>query len=670
MARLTPEARRVKELRKLINAYNTAYYDRDEPLVSDAAYDACTRELRELEARFPELDTNTSPTHRVNGQANAGFHKIQHLAQLQSLRDVFNFSDVSDWYGPVSSETVTVEDKVDGLSLAVTYKDGLFDSAATRGDGFTGEDVTANVSAMDSVPKQLPGAARRSIVIVRCEVYMPFAVFERLNQEQERLGKPLFKNVRNAAAGSLRVSDPDITRRRGLRAIAFNVLYADGQPDIRRTQSGDLAWLKAQGFDVITHYICSGMKQIYDAILSIDENRGGLPYAIDGAVVKIDSMAQQKTLGAASKYPHWAVAYKYPPEQKQTVLRSVVLQTGRTGAITPVAVFDPVQLAGTTVTRATLHNMGFVKANLGGVAIGDEIIVHKSGEIIPEVLAVAKRNGGPKAAITHCPVCGSPATLRTDENGCGTQHYCVNPDCPAILERHLIYWCGKHVMDITGMGPQAIKTLIDAGLVLHSYDIYGLTDAQMTELFGQTLGSKMYAAIQTSKTRNIDRLIAGLGIPGVGRSIGETLAAKYKTMDDIMSAALNDDLAVLPGIGKITADSIKAFMSDEHTVQFMRRLKSYGLNWNSLTFQTDNNSGLQPLADWTFVITGTLKGMTREQAASRIKANGGTVSGTVSRNTTYLLAGENAGSKLAKAQALGIPVIGLAELEQLIQSEA
>lgn len=670
MTKPTPEARRVKELRRLINAYNDAYYNRDEPLVSDAAYDACTRELRSLEAKFPELNTDTSPTHCVNGQAGAGFRKIQHLAQLQSLRDVFNFADVSEWYDPLSSETVTVEDKVDGLSLAVTYKDGVFDNAATRGDGFTGEDVTANVSVMDSVPKRLPGAAKGSTIIVRCEVYMPFIVFKQLNREQERLGEPLFKNVRNAAAGSLRVLDPDITRRRGLRAIAFNILYAEGQPGVRQTQSEDLTWLKAQNFDVVTHYVCSGIQQVYDAILSIDKNRDNLPYAIDGAVVKINNAARQKALGAASKYPHWAVAYKYPPEQKQTRLRSVVLQTGRTGAITPVAVFDPVQLAGTTVTRATLHNMGFVKTNLGGVAIGDEIIVHKSGEIIPEVLSVAKRNGGPSVTITHCPVCGAPAALQTDENGCGTQHYCTNPDCPAILERHLVYWCGKHVMDIAGMGPQAVKTLINAGLVLHSYDIYGLTGAQMTELFGQTLGPKMYAAIQTSKTRNIDRLIAGLGIPGVGRSIGETLAAKYKTVDDIMSAALNDELAALPGIGKITAGSIKTFMSDEHTVQFIQHLKSCGLNWNSLTCRTDNSGGLQPLADWTFVITGTLEGMTREQAANRIKANGGTVSGTVSRNTTYLLAGENAGSKLTKAQALGIPVIGLAELEQLIQSGA
>ena len=406
-------------------------------------------------------------------------------------------------------------------------------------------------------------------------------------------------------------------------------------------------------------------QEVIAAIHDIDRRRNLKRYPIDGAVIKLNCMDYYPQIGETGKFPRWAVAYKYPPEQKETTLRDIILQTGRTGVITPVAVFDPVQLAGTTVTRATLHNMNYVEQNLGYIAVGDKILVHKSGEIIPEVLKVTHRSDNPPFTIRTCPVCGSPAILGADENGNGSQHYCANPNCPAILERHLTYWCGKSVMDIDGLGPKSCKALIETGLVQSIPDLYDLIPDYLMSVLGAENGKKAYYAIQNSRNRNIDRLIAGLGIPGVGRTIGAMLAKTYPDMDAVIDAANRDELTRLSGIGLITAIDIKNFVNSDAGKTFLKTLKQKGLNWKSQTYQ----SGLAPtgpLTGLTFVITGTLDDMSRDEAKDYIQSKGGKVSGSVSKKTSYLLAGENPGSKLDKAQTLGVPVISLRELDDLI----
>lgn len=690
-------AEEIKNLRHLIDACNKAYYDDDNPLMSDAAYDDLTRRLRELESLHPELVTSDSPSQHVGGTAVKA--PVQHRAPLLSLRDIFDLDEALDWYKTclntigLPSAGVTVEDKVDGLSLAVTYKNGRMISAATRGDGHIGEDVTDNAMAIQNLPKFLTSQyPNDTLIIVRCEVYMPTADFERVNTALQIADKPLFKNPRNAAAGTLRAKDPALVKDRGLRTVAFQILYTEGAP-LRQTQETDLRWLQSNNFEVVAYYYCNGSgysmrhennfnhpmpplptrmnlregiyQEVIAAIDDIDRRRNLKRYPIDGAVIKLNCMDYYPQMGETGKFPRWAVAYKYPPEQKETTLTDIVLQTGRTGVITPVAVFDPVQLAGTTVTRATLHNMSYVESALGGIAVGDKILVHKSGEIIPEVLKVTHRSDNPPFTIRTCPVCGSPAILGADENGNGSQHYCANPNCPAILERHLTYWCGKSIMDIDGLGPKSCKALIETGLVQSIPDLYDLIPDYLMSVLGAKNGKKAYYAIQNSRSRNIDRLIAGLGIPGVGRTIGALLAKTYPDMTAVIDAANRDELTRLDGIGLITAIDIKNFVNSDAGKTFLKTLKQKGLNWKSQTYQ----SGLAPtgpLTGLTFVITGTLDDMSRDEAKDYIQSKGGKVSGSVSKKTSYLLAGENPGSKLDKAQTLGVPVISLRELDDLI----
>lgn len=690
-------AEEIQNLRRLIDTCNKAYYDEDNPIMSDAAYDDLTRRLRKLEADNPEFITASSPTQHVGGSALKS--PVTHKAPLLSLKDVFDLDEVLDWYRvclntlDMPSAGVTVEDKVDGLSLAVTYKNGRMISAATRGDGHTGEDVTDNAMTIQNLPKFLTSQyPDNTLIIVRCEVYMPTVDFERVNTALQIAGKPLFKNPRNAAAGTLRAKNPALVKDRGLRAVAFQVLYTEGAP-LRQTQETDLRWLQSNNFEVVTYYYCNGSgysmrhesgfnhpmpplptrmnlregiyQEVIAAINDIDHRRNLKRYPIDGAVIKLNCMDYYPQMGETGKFPRWAVAYKYPPEQKETTLRDIILQTGRTGVITPVAVFDPVQLAGTTVTRATLHNMSYVEQNLGYIAIGDKILVHKSGEIIPEVLKVTHRSDNPPFTIRTCPVCGSPAILGADENGDGSQHYCANPNCPAILERHLTYWCGKSVMDIDDLGPKSCKALIETGLIQSIPDLYDLIPDHLMSVLGAENGKKAYYAIQNSRNRNIDRLIAGLGIPGVGRTIGALLAKTYPDMDAVIDAANRDELTRLSGIGLITAIDIKNFLNSRTGKDFLKSLKQKGLNWKSQTYQ----AGLTPtgpLTGLTFVITGTLDDMSRDEAKDYIQSKGGKVSGSVSKKTSYLLAGENPGSKLDKAHTLGVPVISLRELDDLI----
>ena len=660
---------RVIELRDKIAMYSKAYYDNDAPLISDAAYDQLLLELRTIEEAHPELVTPDSPTQKVGGHASSTFHDVRHLVPLQSLRDVFDPTEVELWYAKFPEQYATVETKVDGLSCAITYIDGKFHSAATRGDGKIGEDVTENVRQIANVPKQLKGVTKGT-VIVRCEIYMPKETFEQLNTELEAAGKKLFKNPRNAAAGSLRTKDAKETGRRGLHAIAFTLLYNDCVPFIYH-QSDALVWLVNQNFETISWVTCTNLNEIHDAIQAIDKQRNMYEFPIDGAVIKIDSFNEQNAIGGTDKYPHWAIAYKYPPEQKETTLREIALQTGRTGVITPIAVFDPIELAGTTVTRATLHNQDFMDVALGGIAVGDRIIVHKSGEIIPEVLKVLhekRPNGVKDFTIDTCPVCGAHAVLGADENGNGTQMYCSNPDCPAILERRLIYWCSDHVMGIDGVGPKIAKALIDNGLT-HIADLYALTEENLAAIkaIGPVRAPKLYATIQASKNNNIDRLIAGLGIQGVGRHIGRQFATEYPNMDTLIQSATTEDLTIHEGIGELMAHYISFFFNSAEGQDFMQRLKDAGLNMTSQTYAPDNETSTdRPLEGLTFVITGTLPTMSRNEAKAMLESYGAKVSGSVSKKTNYLLAGEDAGSKLDKANELGIPVIGLTELNDLL----
>lgn len=690
----------IRQLKESIEACNKAYYEDDNPIMSDAAYDTMTRRLRELEQQHPELLSPDSPSQHVGGKANR--KPVKHIAPLLSLRDVFDKEEVSDWYhsscnmAETSSAGVTVEDKVDGLSLAVTYYGGRLVAAATRGDGHTGEDVTANAMMVRDIPHVLPTSCPAdSTVIVRCEVYLPTTEFHRINKELELTGKPLFKNPRNAAAGTLRANDPALVQKRGLRAAAFQVLYTSGVP-LRITQETDLKWLQDNDFYVVSYYYCNGASPLYRmeqgvahpmhvpgtrlnlrngvqaqisaAIQDIDLRRNTKPYPIDGAVVKLNNMNYYPTLGQTDKYPRWAVAYKYPPEQKQTILREVRFQTGRTGVITPVAIFDPVQLAGTTVTKATLHNMNYIQRNLNGVAIGDTILVHKSGEIIPEVLAVVTRRGANPVTLTACPVCGAHVAVRKSNKGEETVHVCTNPNCPAVLEQHLTYWCSKHIMDMDGVGPKTIQTLLQFKLVSSIPDLYTVTEEQFIRLFGNIAGANIYASVQSSKQQNIDRLIAGLGIPGVGRTIGTLLAKTYPDMDAVSQAAMTSELSSLNGIGTVTASELRIFFSSDTGRNMLTALKKQGVNMTSQTYQQQGVSTL-PFSGLTFVITGTIENMSREEVTDYIETNGGKVTSSVSKKTSYLVAGDEPGSKLKKAESMGIPVINIKQLQGLKQSQ-
>lgn len=659
---------RAESLRKAIAYHNELYYNQDKPEISDAAYDQLLRELETLEAEFPAIHKVNSPTNVVGGTAGIAFSDVEHKVPLLSLRDVFNKSEVEEWMTPlrnVSNDEApfVVEDKVDGLSIALIYRNGVFTQGITRGDGHIGEDVTENAKQIASIPKTIPQLmASENLVIVRAEVVMPVRIFLELNEQLEAAGKKVFKNPRNAAAGSLRTKDPKVTKKRKLDAIAFNIMYAEGVPELRQTQYMDIQKLFEFGFYVVSCTPCATLEEVYTAIDRVDSERNLKPFAIDGAVVKCNQMVLQDELGATNKYPHWAIAYKYPPEQKETVIRKIITQTGRTGVITPVAVFDPVLLSGTSVSKATLHNQSFMDTVLGGVCVGDTILVHKSGEIIPEVLKVIQEkrpNGVEPFHITNCPVCGSPAVLVVDEDGNGVQMVCPNDNCAAKLARHIEYWCSKHVMDIDGIGPSVIKALIDSGEV-HSIEGLYQVDAETLSAIpqiGPVRGPKLYASIQQSKTKDIDRFIAGLGIPGIGRTIGQALAKKFSNIWEV-AIATEDVLKGIDGIGDISAHDIYTYFHKPANYEHVKRLAALGVNVVSQSY--DNGSHIIAngmFSGMTFVITGTLPTMKRDEAEALITKNGGKVTGSVSKKTTYLVAGEAAGSKLDKAKKLGVPII-------------
>lgn len=649
----------IESLRRRLTHYARQYYVYDTSEISDFEYDALFRRLQELEAAHPEYDDPNSPTRRVGGRVLDKFEKVTHRVQMGSLSDVFSFEELHDFLDRVAAEVpdavYSVEPKIDGLSVALTYENGNFSFGATRGDGFVGENVSENLRTIAAIPLTLPEPLT---FCVRGEVYMPREVFEQLNAAREREGKPLLANPRNAAAGSLRQLDSKITASRRLDIFVFNLqwgnLYGDRpNPD---SHFEILDRLHELGFHVLTDRIrASDYDAIRAHIEALGARRDTLSYDIDGAVVKLDSIAKRAVVGEGTTTPKWAAAYKYPPERKETRLLDIAIQVGRTGVLTPTAVLEPVRLAGTTVTRATLHNIDNIRDK--DIRIGDTVILQKAGDIIPEVVESlpGKRTGAETVyeMPTHCPACGSPVVR--DEDMAAVR--CPNELCPAKRSRAIAHFASKAAMNIDGLGPQIIDLLLDRGLIENAADLYKLRAEDLRDLdrMGDKSAQNLVDAIERSKRAGLERLIFALGIRQVGEVAARTIAEKYKTLDACFGATV-DSLCEIDDIGQITAESIVEFFARPESRALCDALKAAGV----LTESTAAPKG-DRLAGLTFVITGTLPTMKRDEASARILQNGGKVSGSVSKKTSYLLAGEDAGSKLTKAKELNIPILGEAD---------
>ena len=653
--------KRIQDLTALLNEAGYRYYVLDDPTLPDFEYDRLLRELEDLEKTYPEYVLPDSPTKRVGGQAVNTFGEVTHAVPLMSLQDVFSMEELEDFLNRIKealpNAAYSVEPKIDGLSVALEYEDGRFVRGATRGDGVVGEDVTENLKTIRSIPMTLENAPAR--LIVRGEVYMPKKTFRTLNAALEENGEKTFANPRNAAAGSLRQKDPKVTAKRKLDILVFNVQLAEGVTFTSHCET--LEYLKRLRFKVIPYKKLSDPKKIEEEILRINEERENLPCDIDGGVVKLDDLAQRELLGATAKFPRWAVAYKYPPEVKSTVIEDIVIQVGRTGVLTPKAVVAPVRLAGTTVTNATLHNQDFISRL--DVRIGDTVRIRKAGEIIPEILGVdlSKRpeNTKPYFLPDRCPVCG--AEVVRDEDGAFLR--CTGAECPAQLSRNIAHFVSRDAMDIDGLGSAIVESLISQKLIKSPADIYYLTLEEISGLWksGTTAAKKLLAAIEASKQQDLSRLIYALGIRQVGVKTGKSLAAAFGSMDALMEASL-EALTAVPDIGEITAQSIYEWFRQDQSQHLIRRLREAGLNFESKRVITDTR-----LAGKTVVLTGTLSRFTREEATEKIELLGGKASGSVSRKTSFVVAGENAGSKERKARELGIPVLTEDEFWEMIQ---
>ena len=655
------ETKELLRLREELKEHSRRYYDEDAPTITDAEYDALLRRLEILEAAHPELDDPTSPTRRVGGHVASGFQPVSHPVPLESLSDVFSEEELTDFCAKMEQENVTreytVEPKVDGLSMALFYEDGVFVRGATRGDGRIGEDVTENLKTIRSIPRRLNGVKGR--LIVRGEVFMPVSVFEALNAERELSGEKLLANPRNAAAGAMRQLDPKVTAARKLDILIFNVQLCEERSFLTHAES--LSYLKDLGFPVIPWTICTDAPGCLREIRSIGEGRENYDYGIDGAVVKLNKLSDRAYLGSTSKAPRWAIAYKYPPEVKESVLRQIVVQVGRTGVLTPKAVFDPVRLAGTTVMNATLHNQDFIAEK--DIRIGDTLRIRKAGEIIPEVLGVVmeKRPDGtePYRLPETCPVCGA-AVLR-DEDGAAMR--CTGAECPAQLTRTITHFASKDAMDIDGLGPSLVQALVDAGMVKSPADLYDLTEEPVAALerMGQKSAENLIRAIQGSKTAGMARVLYALGIRQVGAAAARTLALRFGSMEALM-AADEETLEDVEDVGPITAANIAGWFRGEQSKHLISRLKEAGVSMASTEEAADTR-----LAGQTIVLTGTLSSMSRSEAEGRIQALGGKAASSVSKKTSLVVAGENAGSKLAKAESLGVKVIGEEEFLDMIK---
>ena len=649
----------IQELRRTLTENGYLYYVLDAPTMSDYEYDHLLRRLEELEAEHPEEITPDSPTQRVGGQTLTEFQQVIHAVPLESLQDVFNDDEVCRFLEkiPLEDAAYSVEPKVDGLSVALEYRDGVFVRGATRGDGRVGEDVTENLRTIRSIPMTLPEKLPR--LIVRGEVYMARSVFEEINARREIEGKPLMANPRNAAAGSLRQLDPKIAAQRRLDIAVFNLQLAEGRTFSTHTETID--YLASQHFKVIPHKRLSKPADILAEIAALGDGREQFPFDIDGAVVKLDDLRQRQEIGSTAKFPKWAIAYKYPPEVKPSVVKDIIIQVGRTGVLTPKAELEPVRLAGTTVTFATLHNQDFITQK--DIRIGDTVLVRKAGEIIPEVLEVVmdKRPAGtqPYLLPETCPVCGAPVVR--DEDGAALR--CTGAECPAQLLRNLTHFASRGAMDIDGLGPAVMQQLIDSGLVRTAADLYGLTPEQLEPLerMGKKSARNAVEAIARSRDNDLWRLINALGIRQVGEKAAKTLAQRFGTMD-ALAAATEEELTAVDDVGPITARYLCQWMESPQSRDLLARLKAAGVNMSCKEEAHDSR-----FAGMTFVLTGALEKFTRDEAGEMIEKRGGKASGSVSKKTTYVVAGENAGSKLQKAQELGIPVLTEDEFLELLR---
>ena len=648
---------RAEELSRLLKYHNKKYYIDDAPEIEDFEYDRMIRELENLEKEYPQLLKEDSPTQTVGGAANRLFTEVVHSVKMESLQDVFNFEELKTFGEKIDLNRTkfSVEPKIDGLSVSLEYKDGLFFRGSTRGDGVVGEDVTANLMQIKSIPKAIKFDGELE---VRGEVYMPRASFLKLLERQELMGEAPAKNPRNAAAGSLRQKNPKITKERELSIFIFNIQRVTGREFSSHIETLD--FLKSLGFNTLPFYTkCNNIEEVIAEINRIGDNRGDLEFDIDGAVVKVDNLSYREELGSTSKFPKWAVAFKYPPEEKETVLKEIEIGVGRTGALTPTAVFDTITLAGTSVSRATLHNEDFITTK--GIGIGDTIVVRKAGDIIPEVLSVSKHCDGSEVyKMPHiCPSCGSPVFREEGE----AVIRCTNADCPAQLLRHLIHFTSRDAMDIEGLGPAVLEQLLNAGLISNIVDLYSLDyDAvENLERTGKKSVENLKNAIEKSKSQDLSKLIFALGIRHIGAKAGALMAEHFGDIDAILNATA-EDFETIEGFGSILAKSAAEFFSLSDTKKMIESLKEKGLNMKSLKRVEDSRfKGL------TFVLTGTLPTLKRSEAGEIIESFGGKTSSSVSKKTDYVLAGEEAGSKLTKAESLGIKIITEEEFLEMIK---
>lgn len=652
---------KVAQLTKELNYHNDRYYNHDDPVISDYEYDAMLRDLENLEAEFPELVKPDSPTRRVGGSRGEKFSPVVHRVPMESLHDSFSADEIRDFdrrvREVVKNPSYVVEPKIDGLSVSCEYRNGVFVRGSTRGDGTTGEDVTENLMTVKSLPKRLKNAP--DFLEVRGEVYMSAATFEKLVAQQENNGEKPFKNPRNAAAGSLRQKDSKITAGRSLDIFVFNIQSVEGFELTTHVQSLD--YLTELGFPTASYPCFDSIEEVLDEIRRIDEHRGELPCDIDGAVVKVNNLADRTLLGSTAKFPRWAEAYKYPPEEKETELIDIEINVGRTGAITPVGIFKPVLLAGTTVSRATLHNEDFIREL--GVSIGDTVKIRKAGEIIPEVLSVVHHiDGAPVYTLPEiCPSCGSH--LVKEEGEAATR--CTNTDCPAQLLRHLIHFVSRDAMDIDGLGPALLEQLLNADLITSFSDLYRLKaeDVAQLERMGEKSAANLINAIEKSKSAEIYRLVYALGIRHIGEKAAKLLCGHFLSIEKLFEAD-KDEIAAIDGYGEIMAQSVYDYFRLEGTAHLIGQLKALGVQMKPME-KKETTGGF---VGKTFVLTGTLPTMSRKEASLLIEQNGGKTSSSVSKKTDFVLAGEDAGSKLTKAQSLGVRIISEAELLDMIEN--
>ena len=654
---------RIQELSELLERYNQEYYVQDNPSVEDYVYDELMQELKRLEAEFPEYLSPQSPTQRVGGNVSNQFEKVKHSVQMQSLQDVFSFEQVKEFVAKCHEvfpeAEFSVEPKIDGLSVSLEYRENQFVLGSTRGDGFTGEDVTANLKTVRTIPLNLHLKENLPLLEVRGEVYMPKEQFLKLTAQQEENGEQPFKNPRNAAAGSLRQKYSEITAKRKLDIFVFNLQRCEGKTF--STHSETLEFLKEAGFHMIPDWsICHTAEEIQDKITEIGTKRQNLPYDIDGVVIKINNLEQRTLFGATSKTPKWAIAYKFPPEEKETTLREIEVNVGRTGALTPVAVFDTVTLAGTSVSRAVLHNQDFITEK--NICIGDRIIVRKAGDIIPEVLRSVSH--GEHAEPYHlpecCPVCGAKAVRDEGESVLR----CPNISCPAQLHKQLVHFASRDAMNIDGLGTAIITALLEAGLVKDSADLYSLTTEQLLSLegFQKKSAENLIKAIEASKTASLDRVIYGLGIRNIGQKAAKLLCDAFLSLENLEKAE-QEEISEIEGFGEVMAENVYQAFHDTSVQELLTKLKTAGL---TLQYEKKEVQADTFFSGKVFVLTGTLSKMKRSEAKQRIESAGGKVSGSVSKKTDYVIAGEEAGSKLTKAQDLGVKILSETEfLEKL-----